>query len=198
MTSENTRIPILFASGNRHKTAEIQALLGQSFVVRDLSIFSDYRSPAESGGTFEANALIKAETAALNSPLAVLADDSGLEVDALGGAPGIHTARFAGPDATDEENRAKLLSSLDGQSNRSARFVCVLAFIEPGRPAKIFRGEIRGTVSTKESGAGGFGYDPLFIPDGFSESFAELAPEIKNTLSHRAIATRKFLDSVML
>jgi XTP/dITP diphosphohydrolase len=198
MTSESLGLPILFASGNKHKTSEIQALLGERFVVSDLSTRPNSRSPEETGSSFEENALIKAEAALIDSDCPVLADDSGLEVDAMGGAPGIHTARFAGPNATDEQNRAKLLASLRGQTNRSARFVCVLALIIPRKPPQIFRGEIKGFISCAESGSGGFGYDPLFIPEGFSESFATLSSQVKNSISHRAIAVQKLLQAKCL
>jgi XTP/dITP diphosphohydrolase len=193
--SDSTRTSILFASSNRHKTAEIQALLGENFIVSDLSSRDGFQPPEENGDTFEANALIKAVAAAAHASGPVIADDSGLEVDALSGAPGIHTARFAGINATDRQNREKLIASLSGQPNRNARFVCVLALIKPGHPAKLFRGEIRGSIALTESGMGGFGYDPLFVPSGCSESFAELAPEMKNTLSHRAMAVQKLLRS---
>jgi XTP/dITP diphosphohydrolase len=196
--SNSTRIAVLFASSNRHKTAEIQALLGERFIVNDISGMDGFQPPEENGATFEANALIKAEAAASHASIPVIADDSGLEVDALSGAPGIHTARFAGINATDRQNREKLIASLSGQTNRNARFVCVLALIKPGHPAKLFRGEIRGSIALAESGRGGFGYDPLFVPAGCSESFAELAPEIKNTLSHRAVAVQKLLLSGIL
>lgn len=198
MISELDRIPVLFASGNRHKTAEIQSLLGSRFVVSDLSSRPDQTAPEETGDSFEANALIKAEAAAFSSQTAVLADDSGLEVEALGGAPGIHTARFAGPNATDQQNRDKLLASLEGKSGRHARFVCVLALIVRGKPSQIFRGEVQGHISHSESGQGGFGYDPIFVPEGYAQSFAELSPEIKNRISHRATADQKLLTSLRL
>ena len=195
MTPDSDRLHLLFASGNRHKTAEIQALLGNRFIVSDLSTRPSHRAPEETGKSFEANALIKALAAAAESDIPVLADDSGLEVDALGGAPGIHTARFAGPNASDHQNREKLLAALENSSERSARFVCVLALILPEKPAQMFRGEIRGTIARTESGMGGFGYDPLFVPEGFSQSFAEIAPELKNQISHRAIAARSLRES---
>lgn len=195
MTRDLDRFHLLFASGNKHKTAEIQALLGSQFIVSDLSSRPSHSAPEETGNSFEANALIKALAAAEESDIPVLADDSGLEVDALGGAPGVHTARFAGPNASDQQNREKLLASLENCSERSARFVCVLALILPGKPALTFRGEIKGTIARAESGIGGFGYDPLFVPEGFSQSFAEIAPELKNHISHRAIATRFLRES---
>ncbi len=186
--------PLLFASGNRHKTGEIQALIGSDFLVTDLSSLPSFQAPEENGADFESNALIKAAAAATRSNAPVLADDSGLEVDALGGAPGVHTARYAGIGATDSANRTKLLQALSGSSNRSARFVCVLALITPGTQPVTVRGEIRGRIALNESGDGGFGYDPIFIPDGFEQSFAELPASLKNRISHRAVAMRKLRE----
>jgi XTP/dITP diphosphohydrolase len=185
---------LLFASGNRHKTGEIQALIGSDFLVTDLSSLPSFQAPEENGADFESNALIKAAAAAARSDAPVLADDSGLEVDALGGAPGVHTARYAGIGATDSANRTKLLQALSGSSNRSARFVCVLALITQGTQPVTVRGEIRGRIALNESGDGGFGYDPIFIPDGFEQSFAELPASLKNRISHRAVAMRKLRE----
>jgi XTP/dITP diphosphohydrolase len=169
---------LLFASGNRHKTGEIQALIGSDFLVTDLSSLPSFQAPEENGADFESNALIKAAAAAARSDAPVLADDSGLEVDALG----------------DSANRTKLLQALSGSSNRSARFVCVLALITQGTQPVTVRGEIRGRIALNESGDGGFGYDPIFIPDGFEQSFAELPASLKNRISHRAVAMRKLRE----
>ncbi|HLS29178.1 MAG TPA: RdgB/HAM1 family non-canonical purine NTP pyrophosphatase, partial [Opitutales bacterium] len=152
----------------------------------------------ENAETFSGNALLKAR--ALRPQVApsdwILADDSGLEVDALDGAPGLHSARFAGPAATDAENRAKLLKHLDRfpPSKRGACFVCVLALLGPDHIEKTFEGICSGRIIDKERGEGGFGYDPIFVPDGLDKTFAEISAEEKDRLSHRGVALRKLFE----
>jgi len=152
----------------------------------------------ESAGTFSGNALLKARALQKLAPPGswVLADDSGLEVQALGGAPGVHSARYAGTGAKDGANTEKLLRALEiiPDAARTARFVCVLALLGPGGAEKIFEGECRGRIGRTPAGAGGFGYDPVFFPDGFDKTFAELGDDVKNKISHRATALRKLFN----
>lgn len=185
--------PILFASGNHGKLAEIRKLLGESHDVVGLDGLGDFQPPEETGSTFEANAKIKAETASQVFPGLCIADDSGLEVDALNGAPGVYSARFAGPEATDAENVRCLLERLKevrGKA-RSGRFRCVVAVAQAGRTLETFHGKVEGIVVPTPKGSSGFGYDPVFVPEGFCQTFAELGSEIKNRLSHRALAVEK-------
>ncbi len=144
----------------------------------------------ETGATFEANARLKAEYYGAHAPGPLFADDSGLEVDALGGAPGVRSARFAGPEASDQANNRLLLESLRGAANRRARFVCVIALFEAGRVAGTFRGEVEGEILEEPRGPHGFGYDPLFFYPPFGCSFGEAAPGRKLTVSHRGAALR--------
>ena len=136
--------------------------------------------------------MIKAKTLAVHSGFAALADDSGLLVDALNGAPGVYSARYAGQQATDSDNMDKLLAELGGQKNRQAHFKTVLAWVE-GNSVQYFSGQVSGRIATKPLGQNGFGYDPLFIPDGYEQSFGQLSPEIKKKLSHRSQALRAFM-----
>lgn len=184
---------LLIATKNAHKTAEIAALLGPAWAVTDLNAYPDMPAPEETGETFAENATIKARAAAQFFSGLVLADDSGLEVDALGGAPGVRSARYAGPQASDAENRAKLLAALAGVrgKERAARFRCVLVLAEGGVPRATFAGTVEGVLSDAEQGEGGFGYDALFVPEGCGETFAQLPAATKNTLSHRARAMAK-------
>lgn len=178
---------LLIATRNAHKTDEIRAMLGPRWSVEDLTLHPAIPAPEESGATFAENAAIKALAASALFPGLVLADDSGLEVDALGGAPGVRSARYAGPGATDASNRARLLRELTTFPAR-ARFRCAMALAENSAVRGEFTGAIEGHIIGEERGAGGFGYDSLFIPDGFEHTFGELPGETKNQLSHRARA----------
>jgi len=187
---------ILIATGNAHKTAEIRQILGPDFEVSDLSQYPGIPVPVETGETFLENATIKAVEVSVHFDGLVLSDDSGLEVDALGGAPGVRSARYAGEKASDGENRAKLLLELDRIEknegiSRAARFHCVMVLARGGEKLASFDGCVEGTIIAECKGGGGFGYDPLFIPEGYGETFAELPGEIKNGLSHRARALEK-------
>jgi len=188
---------LVVATSNAHKTAEIQAFLGSDWQVSDLSDLPKDSFPEEDGQTFAENALIKAEAAALHHTEAmVLADDSGLEVDVLGGEPGIYSARYSGPDATDADNRTHLTEQLAQRGAKLqpwlARFQCSLALIEPGEPERqVFEGTVEGQIRPSESGGGGFGYDPLFQPDGYDDTFGILPESVKNEISHRARAMAK-------
>ena len=181
---------LLIATKNAHKTDEIQAILGSDWDVSDLIAHPEIPSPEETGETFAENAAIKAVAASQRFAGWVLADDSGLEVDALAGAPGVHSARYAGPGATDAANRLKLLEALEGVRGkaRAARFRCAIALAEGGSVAAIFEGAVEGVIVNGERGDGGFGYDSLFVPEGHCETFAQLPPSTKNELSHRARA----------
>ncbi|MEX2580377.1 MAG: RdgB/HAM1 family non-canonical purine NTP pyrophosphatase [Verrucomicrobiales bacterium] len=189
---------LLVATRNAHKTEEIRAILGDRFAeVVDLESLPGTSSPEETGETFAENSAIKALAASREKPEAlVLADDSGLEVDALDGAPGIRSARYSGEDATDAANRAKLLAELAkpphaGQP-RTARFRCVVTVARGGEVLARFDGTVEGRIAETPTGDAGFGYDPVFVPEGFEKSFAELPGEVKNRLSHRGRALERF------
>jgi XTP/dITP diphosphohydrolase len=176
---------------------EIREILGSEFTVRDLSDMPDVPEIAEIGKTFEENAVLKAVAGSQHVNGLVLADDSGIEVDALDGAPGVFSARYAGEPADDNRNIAKLMGELEladpEKVRREARFRCVLAIAGEGEVRKIFAGVVDGTIADSPTGSKGFGYDPIFIPLGFAQTFAELPPGIKNELSHRGRALRSAL-----
>jgi XTP/dITP diphosphohydrolase len=183
-------IQLLLATRNEHKTREFTQLLRGNFTVRDLTSKSDIPTIVESGTTFEENAALKAVTISKIFPNEiVIADDSGLEVNALGGGPGIFSARYAGENASDRRNVAKLLQELQKARNRSARFYCVIAVAKNGALITTVAGEVIGTITKSPRGENGFGYDPIFVPNGFRETLAELTPETKNKISHRALAS---------
>lgn len=190
---------LLIATMNGHKTKEFRAILGPEWEVSDLTVYPGSVAPEETGSTFLENATIKALAASRVYDGLVLADDSGLEVDALGGAPGVFSARYAGPSATDAENRKKLLRELaaSGTTNRRARFRCVLALARPGPLVESFQGVISGNIVARERGEGGFGYDPLFRPEGYAETFSELAAPVKNSVSHRGRAMAALRDRLL-
>ena len=189
---------LLIATRNAHKTEEIRAILGEAWEVGDLNAHPDAASPEETGETFAENAEIKAVAAARVFDGWVLADDSGLEVDALAGAPGVRSARYAGEGATDADNRAKLLAALEGVRGkaRSARFRCAMVLAKGGEVLGTFEGAVEGVIVNSERGEGGFGYDALFVPEGHCETFAQLPSSTKNQLSHRARALAKVIDRV--
>ena len=188
-------IDLLVATRNAHKTEEIQRILGPQFNVTDLAAHPEIPHIAESGTTFQENAILKAVAVSKRMPGFVIADDSGLEVEALGGAPGIHSARYAGMNATDQEKTDKLLEELTRvgatKNARRARFRCVVALACKGNVLGAFEGIIEGQIADGPRGSHGFGYDPIFIPDGFQQTFGELAPAEKNQLSHRARALER-------
>lgn len=197
---QRRRWVLMVASGNRHKVGEIAKILGGRFRVLGLDRLEKPPRIIENGRTFDSNASIKARTvrrAILNQchpPRVdfVIADDSGLKVKALGGAPGLRSARYAGAHADDASNRRKLLREMQGKSNRSARFHCSIAVIPIGvERLRVFRGCIAGRITRVERGSGGFGYDPVFIPSGKSVTFAELNAAMKNRMSHRARSLRR-------
>jgi XTP/dITP diphosphohydrolase len=185
---------LLVATGNAHKTQEIAAILGGGWTVEDLRAHPQLSSPEENGTTFEANARIKAESASRELPgVLVLSDDSGLELDALGGAPGVISARYAGPSATDADNRERVKRELAGRES-TARFRCCMVLAREGQTLGVFNGAVEGRIVTSEQGGGGFGYDPLFVPDGYSDTFGVLPGEVKNQLSHRARALSQVVE----
>jgi XTP/dITP diphosphohydrolase len=185
---------LILATRNAHKTSEIAAMLDGVFEVVDLRDQPDAPEVEETGETFAENAALKATAIARFTGGWALADDSGLEVDALDGAPGVRSARFAGEDATDAENNALLLEKLAAlpASMPTARFRCVLALARDGELLATFDGAVEGRILPSVQGGGGFGYDPLFLPEGHERSFGELPAEAKNAISHRSRALAKF------
>lgn len=185
--------PLLIATRNAHKTAEIRQMLGNLFNVEDLNARPGWPEIEETAETFAGNAALKAVGISQVYDGLVLSDDSGLEVEALNGEPGVRSARFAGEKATDAGNRALLLQRLHGVRGkaRSGRFRCVMAIAKGGELLATFDGSVEGIVINEERGTGGFGYDSLFVPEGFCETFAQLPAETKNQLSHRARALEK-------
>ena len=184
---------LLLATRNAHKTREFAEILGDEFEVRDLAAESGAPEIEETGSTFEENAVLKAVAISKQFPGLVVADDSGLEVDALEGAPGVYSARYAGPKATGADNIEKLLSELRRQpadQRLAARFRCVLALARDGELLDTFAGAVEGIIVESPRGSGGFGYDPVFQPLGFTETLGELSAEEKNRISHRANAIR--------
>jgi XTP/dITP diphosphohydrolase len=179
---------LVLATNNPHKTREFRQLLGNDFVLIDLRGITEIEMPDESGATYEDNAILKATSISKRIDKTVIADDSGLEVDALNGAPGIYSARYAGINASDTANVSKLLLELGTGAKRSARFRCVIALARAGDVLGAFEGVVEGTIVKAPQGNSGFGYDPVFQPDGFSETFAEMGPQSKNKISHRGRA----------
>lgn len=185
---------IVAATGNQHKVDEYRQLLnGQNIELKSLLDYPGYPEPEESGSSFKENASIKALSACKYCDVPAFADDSGLEVEALDNRPGIYSSRYA---ETDEKRIARILEELKGNSNRRARFVCVIAIAVNGEVIETFEGEVKGTILESPRGENGFGYDPIFQPDGFDKSFAELTQEEKNKISHRANAYAKALEFV--
>ena len=174
---------LLIATRNSHKTREFAQILGDRYAVCDLIGSPEIAEVKETGKTLAENAIIKARNASEYLPNLVVADDSGLEVDALRGAPGIFSARYAGPNASDKENTEKLLAEIarvEGYNTRyCARFRCVLALAEKGHLLQTFEGVVEGTIVRRPRGTAGFGYDPIFVPDGFEQTFAEIPVEAK-------------------
>ncbi len=187
---------IVVATRNVHKVEEIRAMLaGLPVAVKDLREFPDCPEVEEDGETLEENALKKARVAFQCTGLPVIADDTGLEVYYLLGAPGVYSARYAGEDATYADNNRKLLKAMTQvpARRRQARFRCVVALVSRSGE-QLFEGKVEGDILRETRGANGFGYDPVFRPDGFRESYAELAAELKNSVSHRARAIEAFLS----
>jgi XTP/dITP diphosphohydrolase len=186
---------LILATRNAHKLREIEQLLGPKYAVHGLSGRIAVAEVNETGDSYEENAILKAATISKQLPGLIVADDSGLEIDALHGDPGIRSARYGGTNASAERKIAMLLGELakiDAPGDqRRARFRCVLAVARGGQVLGTFEGVVEGKIAQQPRGSHGFGYDPIFIPDGFEETFAELPAQVKNNVSHRAKAVRK-------
>lgn len=184
---------LIVATRNAHKTAEIRAMIGGRFEVLDCTDFPQCPAIAETGDSFLENARLKAEGISRVIDGWVLSDDSGLEVDALGGAPGVWSSSFGGDEGNHALNNQRLMREMDGQANRRARFRCTMVLAKDGLEQANFDGSVEGRIIDFPRGEHGFGYDPLFIPDGHDLTFAELGEDVKNTLSHRSRALNKVL-----
>ncbi len=183
---------ILFATNNPHKLTEVRQMAGDRFRILGLDDIGLKEDIPEDHDTLEGNALAKARYVHERTGMPVFADDTGLEAEALRGRPGVLSARYAGPEKNDKKNMEKLLSQLQGIENRKARFRTVIAFITDKEEEMFFEGTVNGHIATTPAGERGFGYDPVFIPEGFQQTFAELPPETKNRISHRYKAFSKF------
>jgi len=185
---------LILATRNPHKTAEIRAMLGDRFEVLDVTSFPELPEIAETGSTFLENARLKALGISRLLDGWVLSDDSGLEVDALDGAPGVWSSSFGGQEGNHPLNNARLMAVMVGKTGRQARFRCTMVLARNGREEANFSGTVEGRIIDTPRGQQGFGYDPLFVPDGFKQTFAELGEEVKNTLSHRSRALAKVVN----
>ena len=181
---------LVFATNNKHKLEEVRAILGNKVEVLSLNDINCHDDIPETADTLQGNALIKARHIYEKYGFDCFADDTGLEVEALGGEPGVYSARYAGEECNSEANMRKLLHNLTGKSNRNAQFRTVIALIIKGEE-KLFNGIVKGCITEEKMGNSGFGYDPIFIPEGFSESFAQMSGEMKNSISHRYRATEQ-------
>ena len=182
---------LIFATNNPNKLAEIKSAV-KSFEVVGLNDIDIHENIAETGTTLEENALIKSQYIYQKTGLSCFADDTGLEVDVLGGRPGVYSARYGGEHATAEDNMQKLLSEMEGQKNRNARFRTVISLILDGEEYS-FEGKVVGEILYQKTGNGGFGYDPIFKPNGYDQSFAQMTMALKNEISHRGMAVKKLL-----
>jgi XTP/dITP diphosphohydrolase len=185
---------LILATRNAHKTAEIRAMIGDRFEVLDVTAMPECPQIEETGTTFLENARLKALGISSRIDGWVLADDSGLEVDALGGAPGVGSSSFGGEEGNHSRNNARLLDEMRGRPGRRARFCCTMVLARNGHEQAHFTGSVEGHVIEAARGGHGFGYDPLFIPEGYEKTFAELGEHVKNTLSHRSRALAQALD----
>lgn len=191
---------LFFGTNNEHKLDEISQLLNDNYEIRSFRNLSQPLDVPETERTLEGNAILKAKAFYAATGIPCFADDTGLEVAALGGAPGVFSARYAGEDATFQDNVRKLLRNLEevdmgawGRDNRDAAFRTVIAYYD-GTNLHLFDGEVRGSIANEPFGDGGFGYDPVFIPEGSTKTFAEMTADEKNAISHRGIAVRKFVE----
>jgi len=188
---------LVFATNNAHKLQEIRDILGDAVEVVSLSDIGCHDDIPETSNTLEGNALQKAQYIYDRYGMDVFADDTGLEVEALDGRPGVYSARYAGEGHDSEANMSKLLGELEGIDNRKARFRTVIALIQGGK-THLFDGIVEGSIIRERRGGEGFGYDPIFQPDGYDKTFAELGEDIKNHISHRARATQKLAESLLI
>lgn len=191
-----TRPRLIIATRNVHKTEEIRHILGDRFEVLDVTSSLDLPEIEETGTTFLENARLKALGISRLIADWVLADDSGLEVDALGGAPGVWSSSYGGEEGNHAKNNERLMRDMTGKAERSARFRCTLVLAKEGVEKAVFTGTVEGLVAESPSGNDGFGYDPLFIPEGHTVTMADLGAEVKSTLSHRAVAIRAFVSEI--
>lgn len=184
---------LLFATQNQHKISEIKKIISPNIAIQSLGDIHDSTDIPETGTTLEENALIKARFVYTKFNQNCFADDTGLEVEALNGAPGVYSARYAGEPKSDEKNMIKLLEELKNKTNRKAHFKCVIALILNGKEI-LFEGILKGEILPEKSGTNGFGYDPIFLPENSSKTLAEMSMEEKNKISHRAIAVKKLVE----
>lgn len=183
---------LIFATHNNNKVKEVTKMLPSYLSMKSLTDINFFDEIEETGTTFEENAQLKAKTIFDKTGKNIFVDDSGLVIEALDGAPGVYSARYAGT-GKDEDNIAKALKELEGKTNRKAYFISIFCLILDGKEY-FFKGRVNGTIATEIMGDNGFGYDPIFIPDGFSKSFAQMSPEEKNAISHRGKAVEKLND----
>ena len=187
---------LVFATNNAHKLEEVSAIIDSRFEIHSLAEIGCHEDIPETAHTLEGNALLKARYIYEKYGYDCFSDDTGLEVDALNGAPGVRSARYAGEERDAQANMRKLLSELKAKSNRNARFRTVVALILNGEEF-LFDGVVEGKILEEKRGDGGFGYDPIFVPDGFDETFAQLDAEVKNDISHRGKAIRKLAEFLL-
>ena len=188
---------LVFATNNQHKLEEVSQILGDKIEILSLAdIHCDVDIP-ETADTLEGNALLKAEYILKNYGFDAFADDTGLEIEALNNEPGVYSARYAGEDKSAQANMLKVLEKLEGIENRNAQFRTAIALIMDGQ-TYIFEGIIKGTIIKEKRGEAGFGYDPIFVPEGYDKTFAELGNDVKNEISHRAIAVNKLSEFLTL
>jgi XTP/dITP diphosphohydrolase len=187
------RPKLLVATRNAHKTEEIRQMVGDRFEVLNATDFPHVAEVEETGTTFLENATLKAVAVSREVEGLVLSDDSGLEVDALDGRPGVWSSSFGGEEGNHAKNNARLIREMQGVASRTARFRCVMVLARNGEVVADVSGSVEGRILESPQGEGGFGYDPLFAPDGFAQSFAELGPEVKNGMSHRGRALAKVM-----
>jgi XTP/dITP diphosphohydrolase len=190
-----TNISLIFATSNQNKVLEIQKILPKKFNIKSLKDLNYFEDIPENETTIEGNAIFKAKYIYEKFNINVFADDTGLEVEALNGEPGVHSARYAGTTRNSEKNIKKLLKNLKNIKNRNARFKTVIALIIDNK-LHIFSGIVQGYILDSPKGNNGFGYDPVFCPNGFNKSFAELTLKEKNLISHRSLAMKKLIDFI--
>ena len=184
---------IVFATNNKHKLQEVKHIIGDTFKIISLNELQCFDDIPETENTLEGNALLKARYIHERFHCNCFADDTGLEIEALDGKPGVFSARYAGEQCSFEDNINKILLELEGKTNRKALFRTVIALIINDKEY-LFEGNIKGEIIESKKGISGFGYDPVFIPEGYSETFAEMGNDLKNTISHRALATKKLTE----
>lgn len=184
---------LIFATHNQNKLSEVKALMPQNIELLGLRDINFHEDIEETALTIEGNASLKSTAIYKSVGINCFSDDSGLLVDALNGEPGVHSARYAGEQKNDEDNIRKILTELNGKENRKAHFKTVMSLIVEGKE-HLFEGKINGTIITEKRGNNGFGYDPIFVPDGFTKTFAEMTKEEKSSISHRGIALKKLIE----